>query len=78
MSKPTELHIGDVVQPINVRYSLRCGSGEYKAAVVINTNPFVLSTGDMRWSATVQKEHFEFVRRATPEELEHALTRLTE
>lgn len=76
--KPTELHIGDVVKPINHSHTLRCGSGHYSHAVVINDNPFVLSTGDMRWSATVVKEGFEFVRRATPEEFETAVRRLTE
>ena len=78
MSKPTALHFGEVGQPINHSHALRSGGESYSAAVVINVNPFVLSTGDMRWSATVVKEGFEFVRRATPEELKLALTRLTE
>lgn len=78
MSKPKELHVGDVVQPINVSHTLACGSGRYSCAVVINMNPFVLSTGDMRWQATVEPQHFEFVRRATPEEFTEAVKRLTE
>ncbi len=53
------MKVKDIVVPIN-GHVLRSGSSSYDCAVVASLDPFVLISeeGDMKWSATVEKENF--------------------
>ena len=56
------MKVKDVVVPIN-NTVLRSGCSFYDKAVVASVEPFVLISeeGDMKWSATVEKENFEVI-----------------
>ena len=55
---------GDVVQPTKLSgFVLRCATQSYEDAVVISTEPFILTSRDsnMRWESTIKIEDFKVV-----------------
>jgi hypothetical protein len=72
------MSIGDEVVPINDEHRLVSGCSYYAGAVVVSLDPFVLVSrmGDMRWSCTVEREHFYTVGRADPSIFKRCMKRL--
>ena len=72
------MEIGDIVEPINPRNVLHCGSGVYADAVVVNIDPFVLVSRctSMKWSATVSIEDFDVIDFADAAQLERCMRRM--
>ncbi|MFM2589431.1 hypothetical protein [Vibrio sp. TBV020] len=77
-ARPQVLSIGDLVEPIKADYQLASGCSRYDNAVVISTDPFVLTSrlADMRWQSTVKPDHFRIVGKVEGEELEICMERL--
>jgi len=79
MSNPIEkLIVGNIVEPVSEKYTLRSGCGYYSSAVVVSVNPFVLVSGgaDMKWSYTVSPENFRVIGTTDKETLNKCLERL--
>jgi len=56
------MEVGNIVEPTKESgFILHCGTGCYKDAVVISSEPFILTSreSDMKWQATIKKEDFE-------------------
>ena len=60
----TPFKIGDLVEPIDHRYTLASGCQRYHYAFVVNTNPFQLMSeeGDMYWSCTVEASGYKLIK----------------
>lgn len=72
------MKVGDYVASIDPGYALRCGSGIYERAVVIQEVPLVLASlqGDMRWQSTVQADKLAVVGQADAVTVERCMSRL--
>lgn len=58
------MEVGNIVEPTKESgFVLRSGAEQYKSAVIISLDPFVLVSGyaDMRWESTVKQEYFTVV-----------------
>lgn len=62
--EPAPLKLGDLVEPIDHRYTLASGCERYPYAYVVNTNPFQLMSeeGDMYWSCTVEAGGYKLIK----------------
>ena len=58
------LKLGDLVEPIDHRYTLASGCERYPYAYVVNTNPFQLMSeeGDMYWCCTVEAGGYKLIK----------------
>ena len=58
------LKLGDLVEPIDHRYTLASGCERYPYAYVVNTNPFQLMSeeGDMYWCCTVEASGYKLIK----------------
>ena len=58
------LKLGDLVEPIDHRYTLASGCERYPYAYVVNTNPFQLISeeGDMYWCCTVEAGGYKLIK----------------
>jgi len=58
------LKLGDLVEPIDHRYTLASGCERYPYAYVVNTNPFQLMSeeGDMYWRCTVEAGGYKLIK----------------
>ena len=72
------LRAGDIVKCKDGCGVLRSGCCQYKKAIVVSIDPFVLVSweGDMRWEETVNPKSFVRIARAGNGMLERAMTRL--
>lgn len=71
--------ITDVVKVHNdSSFVLHCSTQQYDEAIVLSVEPFVLASmrGDMRWSVSVSRRDFEFVRKASADEFDRVSRRL--
>ena len=61
---PAPLKLGDLVEPIDHRYTLASGCERYPYAYVVNTNPFQLMSeeGDMYWCCTVEAGGYKLIK----------------
>ena len=61
---PAPLKLGDLVKPIDHRYTLASGCERYPYAYVVNTNPFQLMSeeGDMYWCCTVEASGYKLIK----------------
>lgn len=62
--EPAPLKLGDLVEPIDHRYTLASGCERYPYAYVVNTNPFQLMSeeGDMYWCCTVEASGYKLIK----------------
>jgi hypothetical protein len=62
--EPAPLKLGDLVEPIDHRYTLASGCERYPYAYVVNTNPFQLMSeeGDMYWCCTVEAGGYKLIK----------------
>lgn len=62
--EPAPLKLGDLVKPIDHRYTLASGCERYPYAYVVNTNPFQLMSeeGDMYWCCTVEAGGYKLIK----------------
>ena len=62
--EPAPLKLGDLVKPIDHRYTLASGCERYPYAYVVNTNPFQLMSeeGDMYWCCTVEASGYKLIK----------------
>ena len=62
--EPAPLKLGDLVKPIDHRYTLASGCERYPYAYVVNTNPFQLMSeeGDMYWRCTVEAGGYKLIK----------------
>lgn len=75
------MKVGDIVSPtIESRFKLVSGCSYYTEAVVISEEPLILVSleSDMMWSATIKKEYFEVVGKASKKILKKCNRRLIE
>ncbi len=58
-----DLKVGDLVKPIDHRYTLASGCSRYPHAFVVSINPFQLMSeeGDMYWRCTVEAKGYELI-----------------
>ena len=61
---PAPLKLGDLVEPIDHRYTLASGCERYPYAYVVNTNPFQLMSeeGDMYWCCIVEAGGYKLIK----------------
>ena len=61
--KMQDLKVGDLVKPIDHRYTLASGCSRYPHAFVVSINPFQLMSeeGDMYWRCTVEAKGYELI-----------------
>ena len=64
VQEPAPLKLGDLVEPIDHRYTLASGCERYPYAYVVNTNPFQLMSeeGDMYWCCTVEAGGYKLIK----------------
>ncbi len=72
------MKVGDIVASTDNSYVLRCGSGAYARAVVVQENPLVLvsESSDMRWESTVKPDKLAVCGKADPITLSRCMGRL--
>jgi len=71
------MKVGEIVIPLN-GFVLHCATLRYPSAVVISTNPLILTSEDstMRWESTISDKEFEVTGSADEETLNNCLRRL--
>ena len=73
------MEVGNIVEPTKESgFILHCGTGTYKDAVVISSEPFILTSreSDMKWQATIKKEDFEITGNIDEKALKNCMRRL--